>query len=279
MLLSVYHQIEAFCPSDDSSKKFRTFLSSVEWSEHAKTEPRLPWDCNLRSCVLFVYNRATQGHIRLACEPTFPPPNLLTKGPLARLAILDPEGFAKAEQALDSFFPRLEYVVSKSTGSLVGDRYGPKRFVNRYEASVAFISTEAFEDRDSLSARMIQARFTGFGRFSCLAMLEFASDQSNAAAGTSAPEAAQRNNPASGYNSPFDRNWLMCAQAPFNHHTHTLTTPLTARSQVFRHHLHREPAETDWSWRTRSEYSIILERSMYDTRGVSNARPDGNVEG
>ena len=39
-------------------------------------------------------------------------------------------------------------------------------------------------------------------------MLEWSSDQSNAAAGTDAPEAAQRDNPDS-YGSPYDRNWLL----------------------------------------------------------------------
>jgi len=55
---------------------------------------------------------------------------------------------------------------------------------------------------------MIQARFTNFGRFSCIAMLEFASDRDNAAAGTTQPVSARLDNPAD-YNSPWDRNWIL----------------------------------------------------------------------
>ena len=64
------------------------------------------------------------------------------------------------------------------------------------------------QDKNSISARMIQARFTGFGRFSCMAMLEFASENDNAAAGTTQPISARLDNPAN-YNSPYDRNWIL----------------------------------------------------------------------
>jgi hypothetical protein len=135
-----------------------------------------------------------------------PPPNLLTKSELARLAILDPAGFALAEEKLDEFFPSLEYVLSRSSGGQFDEGLGTIYSVSKHMASVAFLSTEAFEEKDSLSARMIQARFTGVGRFSCLAMLRFAS--ANAAAGTNAPEAARGNNPE-GFTAPYDRNWLL----------------------------------------------------------------------
>ena len=55
---------------------------------------------------------------------------------------------------------------------------------------------------------MIQARFTGFGRFSCMAMLEFASENDNGAAGTTQPTSARLDNPAN-YHSPYDRNWIL----------------------------------------------------------------------
>ena len=74
-----------------------------------------------------------------------PPPGLLKRGPLARIAVYDPEGFALAEQALDDFFPSLEYVASKSTGSRIRNKYGPKYFVNKYELSMAFMAAENFE--------------------------------------------------------------------------------------------------------------------------------------
>ena len=74
-----------------------------------------------------------------------PPPQLLTRGPLAKLALYDPEGLALAEQALDDFFPALEYVASHSTGSRIRNKYGPKYFVNKYELSMAFLAAENFE--------------------------------------------------------------------------------------------------------------------------------------
>ena len=73
---------------------------------------------------------------------------------------------------------------------------------------MAFMAAENFEDKNSISARMIQARFTNFGRFSCMAMLEYASENDNAAAGTTQPASARFNNPAN-YNSPYDRNWIL----------------------------------------------------------------------
>ena len=137
-----------------------------------------------------------------------PPPGLLKRSPLARLAIFDPEGFALAEQTLDDFFPPLEYVASHSTGSRIRNKYGPKYFVNKYELSMAFMATESFEDKNSISARMIQARLTNYGRFSCIAMLEFASENDNSAAGTSTPISSRFNNPDD-YASPWDRNWIL----------------------------------------------------------------------
>ena len=80
--------------------------------------------------------------------------------------------------------------------------------MNRYEATIAFLATEHFEDADSISARLVQARFTGYGRFGCLALKDFMADPSNAAAGTIAPEASKKSNPDN-YNSQFDRNWLI----------------------------------------------------------------------
>jgi hypothetical protein len=137
-----------------------------------------------------------------------PPPGLLKRGPLARIAVYDPEGFAIAEQALDDFFPALEYVASHSTGSRIRNKYGPKYFVNKYELSMAFMAAENFEDPNAISTRMIQARFTNYGRFSCMAMLEFASERDNSAAGTTQPISARLDNPAD-YNSPWDRNWIL----------------------------------------------------------------------
>ena len=182
ILSCVFHHIKGFCPSTESSESFQTFIRSVDWRL-----PTVQWDWR---------------------APPPPPPGLLKRGPLARLAVYDPEGFALAEQALDDFFPALEYVASHSTGSRIRNKYGPKYYVNKYELSMAFMAAEVFEDKNSISARMIQSRLTNYGRFSCMAMLEFASEQENAAAGTSQPISSRLNNPPD-YVSPWDRNWLL----------------------------------------------------------------------
>lgn len=53
--------------------------------------------------------------------------------------------------------------------SETGIGYGPLYYVSRYSMSTAFLSTSHFKNQDSLSARMVQARFTGMFRFSCKA--------------------------------------------------------------------------------------------------------------
>ena len=171
------------CPSDDSSERFTTFLKEIDFNL-----PAVVWDWS-------------------AAPP--PPPPLSEVGVLATIAKQDPEGFSLAESALDDFFPRLEYVMSKSYGSVIENKYGPKFYVSKHEASVAFLATQNFADPNSISARMIQARFSNYGRFSCKAMKDFASDPTNAAAGSAAPEEARRNNPGVDYNSQFDRNIIL----------------------------------------------------------------------
>jgi hypothetical protein len=179
----IFKFIESFCPSSDSSEKFDTFLKTeLVWKLPTVT---FNWDAS----------------------PPPPPPAELHSS-IAELALLDPDGWARAEQALNDFFPRLSYVLSKKAGSIIENKYGPKYYVNKYEATVAFLATQSFENQDSLSARMVQARFSGYGRFSCMAMVEFMSDGANAAAGTNAPTGARKNNPDD-FNSPYDRNWLL----------------------------------------------------------------------
>lgn len=139
---------------------------------------------------------------------------MLTHGPIADLALKDPEGFALAEQALNDFFPSLGFIVTLATGSRINNKYGPKYAVSKWETSVAFLATESFKDKESLAARMVQARYSGYGRFSCMAMFEFASDPANAAAGTESAQGSTNDNPPE-YNSPYDRNWVLYWAALF----------------------------------------------------------------
>ena len=55
---------------------------------------------------------------------------------------------------------------------------------------------------------MIQARFTGYFRFGCRAMLEFMADPAVAAAGSNAPPGSHDSNPGD-FDSRFDRNIML----------------------------------------------------------------------
>jgi len=128
---------------------------------------------------------------------------------------MDPEGSELVREKLLECFPKLTYVASMTAGSVSGVAtsedgmgYGPIYRPTRYSFSTAFLATEGFLDTDSLAARMIQARFTGYFRFGCRAFLEFMADPTNAAAGSNAPEGTQKSN-SEDYSSRFDRNIML----------------------------------------------------------------------
>lgn len=77
--------------------------------------------------------------------------------------------------------------------------------------STAFLATEHFRDKDSLSARMVQARYTGMYRFACRAFVDWMSDPTNAAAGNTAIDGSFPRPPQ--YSSSWDRNYLVMAAA------------------------------------------------------------------
>ena len=93
--------------------------------------------------------------------------------------------------------------------------YGPVYYVSKYSMSTAYLATAHFKDQDALSARIIQARFTGHFRFACQAFLEFMSDPTTAGAGSNNPEASAFGNPDD-FASPYDRNWVAMASALFS---------------------------------------------------------------
>ena len=133
----------------------------------------------------------------------------------------DPEGVELVRERLFEFFPSLSYTATQSRGSTFGishsndgKGFGPLYFVSKYMMTTAFLSTAQFENQDSLSARIVQARFTGMFRFSCKAMVQFMSDKEMAGAGSSGPESAFPN-PAD-FAGAFDRNFLVIAAALFS---------------------------------------------------------------
>ena len=87
-----------------------------------------------------------------------------------------------------------------------GIGYGPVYHVSRYTMSTAYLATAHFRDQDSLSARMVQARFTGMFRFSCKAFKNFMSIPDRAAAGTQAAEGSERPEDYAAYAKPPSNN-------------------------------------------------------------------------
>lgn len=81
--------------------------------------------------------------------------------------------------------------------------------------STAYLATSHFMDQDALSARIIQARFTGHFRFACQAFLEFMSDPTLSGAGSNNPELSAFGNPDD-FTSQYDRNWVAMASALFS---------------------------------------------------------------
>jgi hypothetical protein len=188
--------VEGSCGNDGEPELFDAFIKTVDWE--------IP-------NVIFEWNAAPP-----------PPPPLTQSGPYRQLVEDDPEGFELAHETVLACWPTLAYTLSQSSGSNVGRSrssnrlgYGPIYYTNRYMASTAFLSTSHFRDQDSLSARIVQARFSGMFRFSCRCFLDFMSDPTTAAAGLDAPAAAQANNPGQ-FRSPYDRNYLLYAAILFS---------------------------------------------------------------
>ena len=119
-----------------------------------------------------------------------PPPPPVVSGAFRDLVASDPEGVELVREKMLEFWPKLGFVATQSIGANVGrDQsedglgYGPVFTIDRYRMSTAFLATEEFRDKDSLSARIVQARFSGHFRFACRAFKEFMANPAMAAAG------------------------------------------------------------------------------------------------
>jgi len=193
ILSCIFHYIENYCPgggADESEQGFQTFLQNVAWKLDDVT---WGWDMSP------------------------PPPPPATSTAFTELVANDPEGVELVREKMMELWPSLGYVMSQTQGANVGRDtsadgrgYGPVYYVSRYMASTAFLATEGYKDKDSLIARLVQARFTGHFRFACKAFVEWMDSEGVAAAGAFAPEGARTNNPAD-YGSPYDRNILVIA--------------------------------------------------------------------
>ena len=195
ILACVFSFFESFCGVPPEEGEFSTFVNELKWDL-----PDVPWSWD--------YNPP-------------PPPPLGPNSPAALYARMDPDGFELVREKLLECFPKLTYVASMTGGSVSGVAtsedglgYGPIYRPTRYSFSTAFLATEGFLDTDSLAARMIQARFTGYFRFGCRSFLEFMADPANAAAGSNAPAGSQQSNPDD-FDSRFDRNIMLIATILF----------------------------------------------------------------
>ena len=194
ILSCIFYHVESFCPGSKDDENVGTFLKNIEWQLD-----KVVWDWS--------------------ASPPPPPP--VKFGPYDDLVSDDPEGVELVRERLFEFFPSLSYTATQSRGSTFGishsndgKGFGPLYFVSKYMMTTAFLSTAQFENQDSLSARIVQARFTGMFRFSCKAMVQFMSDKEMAGAGSSGPESAFPN-PAD-FAGAFDRNFLVIAAALFS---------------------------------------------------------------
>ena len=201
ILACVFHHVESFCPSGEDDEGIVTFLKELEWEL-----PKVVWDWT--------------------ASPPPPPP--VVHGPFEDLLREDPAGMELAREKILELWPKISAVAQQSSGSNVGREhsadglgYGPVYYISKYSMSTAFLSTAHFKDQDSLSARIVQARFTGMFRFACKAFVEFMSDVNVAGAGSNGGESAFGN--PGDFSSPHDRNFLVMASALFAESYHSQT--------------------------------------------------------
>ena len=195
ILACVFHFIEEFCPKEEADDNLIINLKTLRW--------RL-------DDVVFDWGASP------------PPPPPVKHGAYEDLIAADPEGMEIAREKILEFWPEMKYVAQQTSGANVGRDhsadglgYGPVYYVSKYSMSTAYLSTAHFKDQDALSARIIQARFTGHFRFACQAFLEFMSDPTTSGAGSNNPEVSAFGNPDD-FASPYDRNWLAMASALFS---------------------------------------------------------------
>ena len=195
ILACVFHFIEEFCPKEQSDDNLIINLKTLRW--------RL-------DDVVFDWGASP------------PPPPPVKHGAYEDLLQSDPEGMEIAREKMLEFWPQLSNVAQQTSGANVGRDhspdglgYGPVYYVSKYTMSTAYLATSHFKDQDALSARIIQARFTGHFRFACQAFLEFMSDPTTSGAGSNNPEVSAFGNPDD-FTSQYDRNWLAMASALFS---------------------------------------------------------------
>ena len=122
----------------------------------------------------------------------------------------DPDAAELVRNKLDDVYPRLADVAVGSVMAAV-EEFPPDVQMSPHQLTKAFLATSTMT-KDSLAARVIEARFTGRWRPACIALHRMLDDQSNARAGTKAAGRGGPHASASGdltHLSDYDRDLLL----------------------------------------------------------------------
>jgi len=233
ILACLFHHIENFCPKADADEDIPTFLKTLRWKlddvvfdwgaappppppvVHGPYEDLLASD---PEGMEIAREKLMEFWPQLSCAlPALPALPVLPA--TARDRPRPPASPLRPEHLPPS---RGRNIAQQTSGANVGREhspdglgYGPIYYVSKYTMSTAYLATAHFKDQDALSARIIQARFTGHFRFACQAFLEFMSDPTTAGAGSNNPELSAFPNPDD-FASQYDRNWVAMASALFS---------------------------------------------------------------
>ena len=235
ILACLFHHIENFCPKADADEDLPTFLKTLrwklddvvyDWSAAPPPPPPVvhgPYEDLLASDpegIEIAREKLMEFWPQLSCAlPALPALPVLPVLPAtARDRPRPPASPLRPEHLPPS---RGRNIAQQTSGANVGRDhsadglgYGPVYYVSKYTMSKAYLATAHFKDQDALSARIVQARFTGHFRFACQAFLEFMSDPTTSGAGSNNPEPSAFANPDD-YTSQYDRNWVAMASALF----------------------------------------------------------------
>lgn len=196
ILSCVFHHFEKFCPDGEGDDELDTFLKQVDWKlpkvrfDFGAPPPPPPAtfgpfeDLERNDPEGMELLREKLGEfwpaLTYVASQTYGNSNPLKHDPFLAhrifLRVSNRRGLLATKVRPASQLGTTPFSHSVCAGSNIGrDRsetgigYGPLYYVSRYSMSTAFLSTSHFKNQDSLSARMVQARFTGMFRFSCKA--------------------------------------------------------------------------------------------------------------
>lgn len=117
------------------------------------------------------------------------------------------QGVEEMKRQMDRWFPEVMLIATTSVGSSIG-QYGPESHMTPEELTKAYLAIHGLTE-DGLAARMIFAKYTRRWRYACRQLYSWIDDENNAAHGSLSPGRNGPHKNPGGYNSKFDRNWLL----------------------------------------------------------------------